>query len=130
MLLTAVAGVLLVDLMWPPGEQITLDNYNRVQRGMTFQEVKAILGRPGDYTTGPTTNSTGGWKAMYVSDTAPAEIWMNDGLFVVVSFDASGRAVDSRFANTYRIESNSESGSVLGWVLPRLKREWRRWFSK
>jgi hypothetical protein len=47
-LLTAGAFV-----AWPRPDRITRENFDRIQLEMGQAEVEAILGPPGDYTTGP-----------------------------------------------------------------------------
>jgi hypothetical protein len=61
-LLVALAGLAVVVaagavVLWPRVPRVTLENGNRILRGMSRAEVIAILGPPGDYTTGP-----GIWK--------------------------------------------------------------------
>ena len=40
-------------VLWPRPDRITRANYDRIRMGMSRAEVEAILGPPGDYTTGP-----------------------------------------------------------------------------
>jgi hypothetical protein len=58
-LLVALAGLAVVVgagtvVLWPRADRITLENFDRIKKGMRRAEVEAILGPPGDYTTGPT----------------------------------------------------------------------------
>jgi hypothetical protein len=50
----AVAFAAGAFVVWPRPEQVTRENRNRVQEGMSLTEVEAILGSTGDFRTGPT----------------------------------------------------------------------------
>ncbi len=51
-LLLIACGVTLACLgifgVWQRGSGVTLDNFNRIETGMTYAEVTEIFGRPGD----------------------------------------------------------------------------------
>jgi hypothetical protein len=123
------AGLALVALLaavafvqWPRPNRLARQNLSRIQAGMSRPEVVAILGPPGDYTTGP------------ISSLRPAirmasdEWWVADEGTYWVRFDGQGRVppVDGSgfWANT-ELESPSPRGSAFGW---RLRRLWREWF--
>jgi hypothetical protein len=84
----AVGLVLLgafLGLAWPRPSRVTAANFERIKEGMSRAEVEAILGPPGDYTTGPTFIHFGGlvWVPPPYSS---AERWEGDeGLTVPVA---------------------------------------------
>jgi hypothetical protein len=111
-------------VLWPRANQpdrVTEENYDRIQHGMTRTEVEAILGSPGDYTTGPTlVRYPDGRSARhsYVSDR-----WVTDSLVVYVSFDDSDRVWHS-----FTLPNLRHERGLLDSLLWRAKRLWRRWF--
>src|SRR5262245_31156651 len=54
----------------PPPDRVTRANFDRVWEGMSRAEVEAILGPPGDYTTGPGEIPT--WAELGVGNRPPA----------------------------------------------------------
>jgi hypothetical protein len=94
-----------------PALRITRENCDRIRAGMTRAEVEAILGPPGDYTTGPTTPKPTSPKwddqdllPFFVrlglgDDPEPAtyEDWDCDWANITVSFAANGSVVGAVF---------------------------------
>jgi hypothetical protein len=128
------AGVVV---LWPRPEPdrvtwayfVTLENCRRCGRGMTCKEVEAILGPPGDYSTGPTSDPISPFRQVRTFDDGmpwpqltPTE-WKGDKAIVVVFFDATGNAIESQFAAVYKRDQHP-----LDNLLWRAKRQWRRWF--
>src|SRR5262245_1049740 len=133
--LTVVQAVAAFGLRPDASRRITPENFDRIRWGMAPEQVYAILGPPGDYTTGPTHKTSAddaspfspslrtyrekkadlGWVRgvdFWMCDTA--EIYTNygpDGVWVK-SFYHAERLPQSRFDN-------------LVW---RAKRQWRKWF--
>jgi hypothetical protein len=128
-----VAVALLASLLVASGasaylrqpSRITLESYHRIDLGMTVSQVEAILGPPGDYTSGPTSDS--GWHetAIYLSRHGPEPqlTWMTDSANIAVSFDSIGRADDKAFWRSQREEQTPLQN--LCWLA---LREWRRRF--
>lgn len=106
---------------WPQPERIALKNYGRITRGMSQTEVCALLGPPGDYTTGPVTLV--GLQG-FPDEHEPYLSWDFDDGAVYVTFRGDPRiAVKAWFAPGDRGEQ-----SPLGDFLWRAKRLWHRWF--
>jgi hypothetical protein len=94
-----------------PALRITHENCDRIRAGMTRAEVEAILGPPGDYTTGPTSPkpTSPKWDGqdllpLYVrlglgDDPGPAtcESWDCDSASITVSFAQNGSVLGAGF---------------------------------
>src|SRR6516162_2477131 len=92
-------------VLWPqPPSRITRENYDRIREGMSRAEAQAILGPPGDYTTGPLATwareHTHRWRQTYVpaDDDEPQEeliidVRQSDSAFVRVRYGRSGTPV-------------------------------------
>jgi hypothetical protein len=116
------AGVVV---LWPRPDRITRENYDRIRVGMNRAEVYTVLGPPRDYSTGPT---------LYVLDALyPHDImqdpypdqevsWWGDTGEIDVYFSPSG-VTAATFARALKGRKN-----VVGDLLWRAKRQWRRWF--
>ena len=103
----------------------------RLREGMTRAEVEAILGAPGDYSTGllevvgqprsvriePTTESHGTDGSTYLQ-------WADDSRFIGINFDAASRLEVTTICPVRRVAAQGPLDNLL-W---RLKRQWRRWF--
>jgi hypothetical protein len=121
---------------WPLEGAITREKYARIRHGMARAEVVALLGPPGDYSTGPLmmdgnfgvgenvppipivsltdVNSFSGSLYMeWLDDTGNISITLEpDGQVWGKGFTPLTRAKQTRFAN-------------LAW---RIRRQWHRWF--
>jgi hypothetical protein len=113
-----------VFVLWPRPSRVTRENFDRITEGMTAQEVEAIHGPPGDYTTGQTAASSifpqtgqhgdaGGLSTHWGCDTGGG----------VVYFDGRGRV---RFGGF--IPYTRQAQNPLADLLWRAKRQWHRWF--
>jgi hypothetical protein len=125
----AVAGLAValvvggVFVLWLRPDRVTRANFDRLTSGMTRAEVVAILGPPGDYTTGP------------ITSLGPAEyppsvtVWVTDEGTYWVRFDGVEERVpqidDRGFWPSTEPESPRPKFSAFGW---RLRRLWRKGF--
>jgi hypothetical protein len=96
---------------------------------MSRAEVEAILGPPGDSTTGPlyasSTSSIGGHQKVdpAVECANHRDIWATDEACAVVGFGADGEAMELRFTSCTR--ATQDPWDNLLW---RAKRQWHRCF--
>ena len=103
-------GILLT-LLLPRPSRVTRENYERIREGMSRAQVEAIVGKPGDYRTRPTTIPLGrgsaidDWKAWYG----------NEGQIVVEFVD--GQVFGKEYVKTDAVET-----TPLGRLLWRLER--------
>jgi hypothetical protein len=118
-------------VLWPREDCVTRKNCDRICEGMTWTEVEAILGPPGDYSTGLLRGPHGCPQssyhdlAMLISEVAEGgALWLSDTGQAEVWFDNRGRVVDDPFIN----ECAREPQGPLDNLLWRAKRQWRRWF--
>jgi hypothetical protein len=120
--LVALAGAAAL-AQWPRPERVTPENYARIRVGMSRAEVYAILGTPGDYTTGDVapsgTRPQLGWHQQGTS----MEQWTGDRAVIGVYFDGTGNVVSGVCFLLQPVDHGP-----LGNLLWRLKRLWRRWF--
>jgi hypothetical protein len=119
-LIAAVVGLAVVAAgavaLWPdPSSRITRENVDRIREGMTRAEVVAILGPPGDYSSGPVrrvprstivnsqTDLTTEW---WVTDTGLAESAFDSrGLVVAIVYDPCERIPQDLLDNLkWRVE--------------------------
>jgi hypothetical protein len=95
-LLLVVAARLV--LLPPANPRITEANFQRIKAGMRREEVEAILGRPGDYRTGPTFGLYTSGPLFIVtpatSDATPLE-WRGDEVEISAWVDPDGVVLDS-----------------------------------
>jgi hypothetical protein len=115
----------------PQPSRVTRENAGRIQKGMTRTEIEAILGPPGDYSTGPTNSVR--QHLMYTNVMAndrrvertfgndPSE-WRGDALSVFVEFEGS-KAYYVEASSNELVEQNRVDNLI--W---RAKRQWREWF--
>jgi hypothetical protein len=107
--------------------RITFDNYQRIAAGMSRSEVETMLGSPGDFTTGPTSDDPGSEGVNYYCGSQLGPVhhleWLADKTGVYVSFDSTGRVYDKQFWRQHR--ENQTALQTLCWLA---RRQWRRWF--
>jgi hypothetical protein len=129
--LVLLAGVTALVLWPPPSSRVTRENSDRIKQGMTQAEVEAILGPPGDYTTGPMLVDLGGGYEP-VNDAYPGldrnlgsgmSVWRSDAGCVVVAYSVSGEVLFSQ-----SVEGKRRAQGPLDNLLWRAKRQWRKWF--
>ncbi len=129
--LALLAGCALF-VLWPRPSRVTRENFLRIQLGMSRAEVEAILGAPGDYTTGPgekLRSTTDGSEypeetADFPKNSTPADWvqWSGDAGDIQVCYGPGGARYKS-FWRSWRIEKTPLDN--LRW---RAERLWRRWF--
>jgi hypothetical protein len=126
-LLLVLAGLAVVFcaagafLLWVQPSSVTRENCDRIKAGMSRAEVEAILGPPGDYTTGPRVQiimESGGLEMH-----RPDRTWNGDEGVFSVWFDGERKVEFTRFHEWTRIDQ-----SPLESLLWRVKRQWRKWF--
>jgi hypothetical protein len=142
--LAVVVTVGVVVFLSEPPSQITRENFEHIHRGMTREEVDAILGPPGDHRTsrgenyspvkaGPATwqaDPDEYWPGLATWHDAPAPlgehwvraVWIGDKVSVEVLVDGTGRVVMAR--DTER----RTTGNALDSLHWRTKHLWHRWF--
>jgi hypothetical protein len=121
-----------------PSSRITRENLDRIQDGMSLQEVEAILGPRGDYRTGPTkelpwwvtmtdrplvdAEVAALWEGRTLGDGGRQHTWQGDGGELWLLLGPEG----VRAKNFMATEKAPQS--ALDNLLWRAKRQWRRWF--
>ena len=127
-LLVALAVVLLVAVcVLPPRDtQVIYENLCSVREGMTGAEVEAIVGTPGDFTTGPM--GYHGTKLSLDVTNRPARtdqewIWATDSGVAFVDFNGDGRVSEVGYLSGWRKEQGFFDN-----LLWRAKRQWHCWF--
>jgi hypothetical protein len=125
-LLLMLAGAAFV--LWPdsPPRDLWADT-GRIQFDMSRAEVEAILGPPGDYTTGPTRTtgfirSTSRPHDPFFERQSHAE-WLTDDLKFQVRFDSENRVAAQYWSYSERLQQNPFENRL--W---RAERQWRKWF--
>jgi hypothetical protein len=108
--------------LWPQSSRITGENFDHIRKGMTRAEVEAILGPPGDYTTGPV-NYDASPPLYFLSPAGSVAFWNSDMAYAHVLFDASDK-VEEIFSHPGRRQEQGPLDNLL-W---RAKRQWQRWF--
>jgi hypothetical protein len=129
-------------VLWPRPDRVTQENFDRIAEGMSRAEVEAILGPPGDYSSGPLKTDGEGFYPMLpdgsglVEDARNPVIswaayggegerveWRNDNHLIDVDFNADG---------VFRSKNHRDAARVDQWPLDNLlwraKRQWRNWF--
>jgi hypothetical protein len=132
-LLVVLAGLAVVVaagvvVLWPRSvSRITRENCDRIRVGMSRADVEAILGPPGDYTTGPVAFGSS-WNLISTRQYSPNENparydYLTDSAWFAVTFDDAGQV------NVRGIEYGSKvNQGALENLLWRAKRQWHRWF--
>ncbi len=120
-----------VYFLWPRPSQVTRENYDRIQPGMSLAEVKAILGPAGDYQTGPAgsisymdgrSNRVGGVPIDMMHGERGLN-WVTDTALVIVIIDPSDHVRDKSFFLC--VPKECSGFERLRW---RAWRQWLRWF--
>ncbi len=130
-LLGALAYLSIFLLVWtqsgpsPRSNQSAADralreNYERIQNGMTYAQVVALLGLPGDHAP-EAGEILKGWQTM---GDCPDYEWYTDTASVIVLFDSSYRVVDKGIGGVRR----GDKPGLAQKFLKQVKAWWRRWF--
>jgi hypothetical protein len=118
----AVVGAAGVVVLWPRTERVTRENFDRIRKGMTRQEVEALLGPPEVYSTGPTTTDGPAVHRFFdVGDTPHGSVWETDTAIVQVTLAGSVMYAE------YHPLARQEQGPFDN-LLWRAKRQWHCWF--
>jgi hypothetical protein len=110
----------------PSASKITKESLDRIEVGMTAEQVERVLGGPaGDYRTGPTLAYYVPWLKISpgAGEIARWVEWQADAGTIVVGYDANGKASQKEFQKVTQAEQ-----SFLGHLVWRANRQWRRWF--
>jgi hypothetical protein len=116
-------------VMWPWPERIAERNFTRIAEGMRRAEVEAILGPPGDYTTGPTDSPARGGLYLLKRDESyypmydATQEWKGNTAIIRVGFDSANVATYKEYVRNYRVDQG-----LFDNLLWRLQRQWHRWF--
>jgi hypothetical protein len=118
-----VAGIAA---LWPGSDQITRDNFKRIHRGMTRDDVRAILGPPGDRTTLPTEPAPV-FEVLFVdgplTDNDASE-WTGNAGWIQLDFDARGKVIQGQLIGQAPLKLG-----MLDLLLWRIERQWNHWFA-
>jgi hypothetical protein len=136
----AVAGVVFVVLWWVVVgfDRITQQNYTRIEQGMTFQQVSAILGSRGDHEflkwSELDQSEVVCWKKPDAKGRLPPvfrrDFWVSEKNVIGVEFDRSGGVVAKSFkARNPNRPSDWSLRTEKFWQELREKRHWRPWSS-
>jgi hypothetical protein len=119
--------------VWHRSNAITRETSDRLRAGMGWVEVEAILGPPGDYTSGPTENddSLSDWGRQHtlrserdnVEPNAYQLKWEFDTMDVWVRVSKDGTITAISPLATKKVEQGPLDN--LGW---RIGRRWEKWF--
>jgi hypothetical protein len=123
-------------VLWPQTDRITQENCERIHSGMSQTNVEAILGPPGDNTSGPietewdpnwtvpnsvATKPYGAWPLWDKDDYQGG--WFSDTRVLYVVFDSNAKV---RWVQDHKVTRLKQSPlDNLRW---RAKRLWCRWF--
>ncbi len=123
--LTPIAAAAFLLLRPPPPSRVTLVSFLSIQNGMSRAEVEAILGPPGDYSTGPIEIGSY-WLTLgnYEEKSADGVTWSWETDAAHIDVRAGADGVRGKQFWDY---SKPKQGPLDN-VLWRLKRLWRRWF--
>jgi hypothetical protein len=116
-------------LLWPRSDRITEESFARIQKGMTRRQVEAILGPPGDYTTGPVDGlqayRCGGSKPIVrLDEKTSLFFWIGDATLISVVLDEETGTTLGMDCHAVHKQPQSTLAN-LAW---RAKRRWPRWF--
>jgi hypothetical protein len=143
--LLALAGLAVVAVaasfaLWPRPDRVTRENYDRVKKGMSRTEVEAILGPPGDYSTGPLTfGSPNSAKCLGMDGRLWAKGTPVPGSMALRGVDSAEWRTNEKLMVVHFMESEFVAGAVchevsrvdqspFGNFIWRAKRQWHRWF--
>ncbi len=128
--LLALAGLVVLAgigafALWPRPDRVTRENYARIRVGMSRAEAYAVLGPPGDYTTGDVEPSAVRPPVgLAGSREGPSkEQWTGDRAVMALFFDGAGNVADGVCFMLEPVDHGPFGNAV--W---RAKRLWRRWF--
>jgi hypothetical protein len=93
---------------------------------MTRAQVEAIVGPPGDFTTGPVYASRGlGDDVDHAGeDCQNQEFWCNDGVRLILGFDRDSKVCAKAVTKMDLVPLSLSERAI--W---RIRRQWHRWFA-
>jgi hypothetical protein len=111
----------------PQPERITRENGARIRLGMNINQVRGILGPPGDHSTGPviadgSPKAALGFRRFSSNSSNRSDVWVSDSAQVRVKWDD-----DTSFLVVYTPMTRVPQ-PFLDNLLWRAKRQWRKWF--
>src|SRR5262245_56466059 len=118
-----VVAAVCASIVWPWSSAITRENEAKIHDGMSWDELKVILGGlPRDESTGPTELDPTSALAVRIGRPPPPSVtriyeWISDEVMIRVAFDADGRA---EWITTYPMRRTFPG------VVPTV-RHWLRW---
>jgi hypothetical protein len=130
--LAGLVGLAGAFVLWPrqePASRITQETFDCIRVGMSRAEVEALLGRPGDYSSGPMLADP-----RHPEDVPPFWSWSDDFPPIVsqhwccdagqisIRFGPGGVA-RKNFMHGFRMEQGALENLEY-----RAKRQWHRWF--
>jgi hypothetical protein len=122
----AVLAVLVAagaSVLWPRPDRITRENFNRIREGMTWAEVEAILGPPGEYRTKPLVVFEVGSLEDFCELRETLLRWSDDTNCLNVIFDPTGHV--RRASDDVAFWFRPDPLELLLW---RIERQSRKWF--
>jgi len=108
-------------VLWPQADRVTSENLDRVVPGMSRSDVYAILGRPGNYASGPVGEKGVGGREGDFRDEAEGETWYGDDCIVSLQFAPDG-TVHAKAIEACKVIQLGPVDSLL-W---KVKRRWLR----
>jgi hypothetical protein len=125
--LAGLVGV-WVFLQWPQPQRVTRENGARIRLGMHIDQVRGILGPPGDYSTGPeladgSPSAALGFGRFTSSASNRTDVWVSDSAQVRVKWDGDDMSFLVMYTPMTRVRQ-----PFLDNLLWRAKRLWGRWF--
>jgi hypothetical protein len=103
---TIVLGTIIFQVL-RPRDRLTWENFERIQLGMTRDQVERILGPPGDYSRGGGLYSGPGLiRTIGIARFAKeGELWWNDGPNIIVHFDSADKVEGIHIYNRWTLGS-------------------------
>lgn len=111
--------MVLVNLLFLvfPSARITIDNCERIQRGMHRIQVEAILGKPGDYRSGPTIPCFPACIDVAMDDNSCSELkWQSDKAEISIWINRQDEVVMKGYTSMRRKPMTSKKEFKFEWV--------------
>jgi hypothetical protein len=117
-------------VLWPRRDRFTEEYFDRIAEYTVRSQVEAILGPPGDYTTGPMDKDPIMWGDSERTFRSSGELggetfykWFGDTRTIRVAFYPTGEVAYKECHGAKRIQQ-----SPIESLIWRAERQWRRWF--
>jgi hypothetical protein len=111
-------------VFWPRSDRITPGNYECIHSGMTRDEVEAVLGAPGDHSSGPAVGEDELWWRLrfQLLDRGWSEsTWIGDSAFITVTYENTPSGIVVK-GSTYQPMEQADVG-LFARFLWRAKRQ-------